>query len=190
MTSTYVPSRQTTAEDRIVRRLRDMDRRIKRATRKPQLPHSAIDDGSVAVTSGGSVTGYVGQQYDGTSGYVAVNGPTPPQPVAPQVVSVVGGVRVTVTGSYVDPQAGFTSPVVAPLDFARYDVEVSSDPAFPEFADPLAPNSGAVVSASGGSVKVAWATAGQTVYVRVRTRTTTGKRSTPSATTTATLSPT
>jgi hypothetical protein len=185
--TTYSPSTPgRTSEDRIVRRLRDMDRRLKRAVRKPQLPHSAIDDGAVAVTSGGQVTGYVGQQYDGTSGYVAVSGPVPPQPGPPLVQQVVGGLRVTATGIYVDPQAGFTSPVVAPLDFARYDVEVSTDPAFPEFADPLSLNSGAVMSPGGGAVKVAWPVAAQTVYVRLRTRSTTGKRSAPSTAVVAT----
>jgi hypothetical protein len=176
----YARSSSRASEDRIVRRIKALERRLDSAVRTPQLPSSAIDDGALTVTSGGTTTGIVGQQYDGTSAYVSTNGPVPPTPGPPLVVTVVGGLRVTVTGLFVDPQNGFSSPVVAPQDFHRWDVEVSTSPAFPEFADPMAPNNGSVLAASGGQIKVGWPTAGQLVYVRVRARTLSGKRSAPS----------
>lgn len=169
-----------TSEDRIVRRVRTLEKRLDSVARRPQLPSSAIDDGAVTVTSGGVTTGIIGQQYDGTSAYVSTNGPVPPTPRPPLVVTVVGGLRVTVTGLFEDPQNGYSSPVVAPQDFSRWDVEVSTSPSFPEFADPMAYNSGSVLAASGGQIKVGWPVAGQLVYVRVRARSLSGGRSTPS----------
>lgn len=183
MTDLFVPSAPgRTAERRLLERIARLEKRADAATRTPQLVHSALDDGAVVVTSGGTTTGIFGQQFDGTVVAASVGGPVPPIPSAPIVEAVVGGLRVNVLGTFVDPQPGFTSPVIAPQDFARYDVEVSPDSGFPEFVAPNSPSSAGVLGASGGQVKVAWPAANVPLYVRVRTRTLSGKRSDPSLT--------
>jgi hypothetical protein len=187
-TSAYVPgpTRSTKPEDRLVRRIKGLEERLDALSRTPQLTSSAIDDGSVLVTAGGQLTGNIGQQFDGTSGYVVVAGPTPPVPSGLTALTVPGGIKVKWDGSYADPQTGFSSPVVAPLDFARVDVEVDTDPSFPNHLDIGDPNSGSILSAAGGEITVAWPTSGTALYVRLRVRSTAGKRSNPSQTATVT----
>lgn len=173
----YVPAR--TAEDRLVKRIKALEARLDGMARTPQLTSSSLDDGALTVTSDGAVAGVIGLQFDGSNGYVALTGPTPPAPSAPDVITVVGGVKVLWNGQF-PSQAGFTNPVVAPQDFLRVDVEVSADPSFVDHVDITDPNNGSIPSASGGEVTVAWPNPGTPLYARLLTRTTAGKRSAPS----------
>jgi hypothetical protein len=157
-------------------------RRQMLGSRTPSLPNSSIDDGALTVTqndgSGNQqVTAIIGQQYDGTSGAVVVAGPTPPAPTAPTLISFIGGVKVRWDGHFADPQAGFSSPVVAPMDFAGVDVHVSDDPSFPEVG--FGTNHGTIVSAAGGEVFVPWPVSGTQLYARLVTRSKPGKFSNP-----------
>jgi hypothetical protein len=155
------------------------------AMKSPQLVRSSLDNGAMTITqtSNGSqqVTGAVGVQYDGTSGAVTLAGPTPPTPTPPTVSTAIGGIKVHWDGRYVDPQPGFSSPVVAPLDWSAVDVQVSNDPAFP--GNTLQLTQASFVSAAGGDVFVAWPTSGDEVYVRLLVRSKPGKYSAPSLTT-------
>lgn len=172
-----------TSVDRLAVQIAALRSQVRNLSRRPQLPNSSIDNGAVTVTDGqGQVTGYVGQQYDGTTGAVAVTGPRPPRPTAPDITSVVGGVQVTWGDGeggnlWLDPQPGHTSPVVAPLDFAYVEVQVSDDPTFPGIA-----RQGGITSARGGSITVAWNPVGTPLYARLITWTRPGKYSDPSTT--------
>jgi hypothetical protein len=167
-----------TSEDRLVRRIRDLERRVSKVARTPQLTSSAIDDGAVLVTVDGQTTGILGQQYDGTTAAAIVAGPTPPIPAGLTATAVVGGIRVTWDGTWQDPQTGFSSPVVAPQDFARVIIQVSTDVSFT--GQTPTQNYGALISPAGGSHTVSWPTANTPLYVRLRAVSQAGKVSTPS----------
>lgn len=174
----YIPSRaaRRTSEDRLVRRIKSIEDRLSKSVRTPQLPNSAIDDGAITVTQDGAQVGIIGQQYDGTNGYITIAGPNPPVPAPPAMTTAPGGVIVSVSGGFADPQVGFTSPVVAPLDFVGWSVEVDTTTTF------TAPRKYGVSSAAGGQVTVLWPTTGTPLYARVRSRTSSGKISNPSTT--------
>jgi hypothetical protein len=169
-----------TSVERLAQEIEYLRRQVQNAARTPQLPNSSIDDGALTLVTGGQVSGTVGTQYDGTTGAVVVAGPNPPIPAGLTAETVIGGILVHWDGSFVDPQSGFTSPVVAPLDYLRIDIEVSNNSSFPVVG--FGPVHGSIHSASGGDMFIAWATPGEGLYVRLRTRTSPGKLSSPSAT--------
>jgi hypothetical protein len=121
----------STSIDRVAEQLAALKARLDRVSRSPQLANSSIENANLKVkNAGGATTLIVGQQYDGTAVAATVNGPNPPVPSAPTLAAYPGGTRVTWDGSFVDPQAGFTSPVVAPMDLHRVDVHEGTTSTF------------------------------------------------------------
>ena len=170
-----------TSVDRLAVQIAALQQQVRHLGRRPQLPNSSIDTGAVTVTTPDvngdpQTTAIIGNQYDGTSGSVTVGGPYPPTPTQPDLLAVVGGVQVTWDGHFADPQPGFTSPVVAPLDFNYVRVEVSDDPGFPGL-----PKTADIKSAQGGTVTLSWSPVNTPVYARLITWSTPGKASVPSA---------
>jgi hypothetical protein len=148
--------------------LQSLDNRLSKVERSPRLSHAAIDDTSVEVRdSNGSLRGLLGMQADGTTAANIVNGPPPPQPSAPIVASVLGGVTVSWDGTFADG-----SPL--PLDWARVEVHASILAVY----DPIpATLQGTIETAQGATVVVPCDT---DVYVRLLARTTSGTASTAS----------
>lgn len=167
-----------TATQLLAQQIEGLRRQLNAVQRTPQLPHSSVDNGAITVVSNGQPTAYVGVQYDGTSGAVVVAGPTPPTPSVPTLSQVIGGVRVQWGGTFVDPQPGFSSPVVAPMDFAGVDVQVSADVNFGDTG--FGPTHGTITSAQGGEIFVAWHAPNTPLYARLITRSKAGKFSAPS----------
>lgn len=175
-TEPYRPA-SAAAVDRLAREVALLRRQVRHGSSKPRLGHSAIDDGALVTTSGGQTAAVFGTQYDGTNGVAVLTGPTPPVPTPPSMVTTPGGVVLAWDGNFQDPQPGFTSPVVAPMDFAGATFEVDTDPDFTGDVWRYG-----ISSAQGGRVTVAWPTSGTPLYARLRTRSTAGKLSLPSLT--------
>ncbi|TQE33073.1 hypothetical protein [Streptomyces ipomoeae] len=131
---------------KLAARIANLERRLTQQTRTSQLAYSSIEDGAVAVyDAGGSLRAVIGQQPDGTSGVIAVNGPRPPVPSAPQVEPVLNGLRITWDGAFADADA-------APLDLSRVQVHLmTSADAEPDVMWPAA----TIEAASGASVTIA-----------------------------------
>jgi hypothetical protein len=164
----------------IARRLKILEDRMD-SLRAPQLGRSSIENGAVNVYDGtGQLTQVIGQQFDGTTGAVVVSGPTPPIPTGLTLRQQVGGVEATWDGTFVDPQVGFASPVHAPQDFVRVEVELSNNNSFP--ASGFLPKRVTIPNgASGGTVFVPWDVSGENVYARLKTRSASGLLSSASA---------
>jgi len=140
-----------------------LKREVKALRTTPQLKHSSVDDGAIAVRVGGQTVAQVGQQYDGTTGAVSLVGPPPPVPSPPTLEVGNGSVRARWDGSWLDG-------VVAPMDLARVDLHVVEDLE----TDPLTtPSVGSIVAGGWGDVAlplepgdywaylVAWTTTGK-----------------------------
>lgn len=152
----------------IGRTLNALDARLKKVERSARLSHAAIDNTAVVVKDGsGSLKGIIGVQADGTTAVNIVNGATPPQPSAPIVASVLGGVTVSWDGLFADGSA-------LPLDWARVEVHAAIVNGFTPVAATL---QGTIETAQGATVVVPCDT---TVYVRLVARNTSGTASTPS----------
>jgi hypothetical protein len=123
----------------------------------------------------GSLRAIVGQQVDGTSGIQVVNGPPPPAPSAPIVVSVLGGVTVSWDGT-------FAAGATIPLDWSRVEVHASATPGF----DPLPSTLQSTIETAQGATVVV--PTGTPVYVRLVARNTSGAAS-PSSTETGPYGP-
>lgn len=173
--------------DRLATQLAALQRQVNALGKGTALAYSSIDNGALTATQtstdsfGNSVqqvTTIIGQQYDGTAGAVVVSGPPPPRPSAPTLSQAIGGVKVQWDGTFMDPQQGFSSPVVAPMDFAGVDVQVSADLNFGDGG--FGPTHGTIVSAKGGELFVAWPQSNTPLYARLITRTKAGKYSPPS----------
>lgn len=97
---------------------------LKAAARTSQLQHASITDTAITVygPDGQTPRQYVGAQGDGTVAVVAVNGPPPPAPSAPQVFPTVGGLSVGWDGLAVDE--------AMPADFDHVDVHTSATDGF------------------------------------------------------------
>ncbi|MFD9419246.1 hypothetical protein ACFWC9_31725 [Streptomyces goshikiensis] len=102
----------------IAARLADVERRLTGLTRTTSLAYSSVEAGAIEVyDEEGVLTGIVGVQVDGTTGVATVNGPPPPTPTAPQVVPVLGGLRIGWDGAFTDAAA-------APLNLGRVQVHL------------------------------------------------------------------
>src|SRR5687768_11875896 len=164
----------TTSTEHIARQLEALRKRVDAGLRTPQLIYSSIDNGAVPVKdSDGNTTAVVGKQWDATWGAVTTGGPIPPTPLPPVLTSVPGGVNVHVTGDFEDPQPGFTSPVVAPMTFARFEIDVDTTINF----DSVNLVRTSVSSAAGGDRSINWPQGGTPLYARLRTRDQSGKLS-------------
>ncbi|WP_314250900.1 hypothetical protein [Streptomyces sp. DSM 40907] len=149
-------------------RLAALERQIANLQRSSRLGHSSIEDAAIEVyDDSGSLRAVIGQQADGTSGVVAVNGPPPPQPSRPYVSSVLGGVAVTWDGTFLEE-------VAAPLDFARVEIHIGAADGFIIGESTLRAT---IESPRGGTLIVA---AADPMYFRLMARTTSGTASDPS----------
>lgn len=155
--------------------------------RKRQLPYSSIDDAALRLKTGGVVSGYVGTQFDGTTGVMLVNGPTPPRPSAPIVTTTLGGITVRWDGGFnpavITGGNGAATPVFAPGDFKGVEVQVSESATFEGANNARGP---LLTSAAGGDTFIPWPNYQAHVYVRLVVRATTGKASPPGPVTEAT----
>ncbi|MFF4504842.1 hypothetical protein [Streptomyces sp. NPDC001401] len=148
-------------------RIAKLERLVRDLARSSRLANSSIENGSVGVyDSDGLLRGSIGLQQDGTVAMAAVNGPPPPVPATPALVSVLGGVAVTWDGTFADGSS-------APADFAYVAVHFSTggdftagDSLFSAFHAP-----------SGGSMTVP---ANVPVWVRLVCVSTSGVASRPS----------
>lgn len=154
----------------IGRILANLEKRVERAERSSRLSHASIENTALQVYDGaGSLRGILGQQVDGTTAVNVVNGAAPPQPSAPIVTSVLGGVTVSWDGL-------FAGGEVMPLDWSRVEVHASITPVYEPIPATL---QGTIETAQGATVVVSCDTA---VYVRLLARNTSGTASTASAT--------
>ncbi|MFD3516328.1 hypothetical protein [Streptomyces sp. NPDC058657] len=130
----------------IGRTLQDLQNRISKLERSSRLSSASLDDTAMVVRDGdGSLRAIVGQQVDGTTAVVAVNGPIPPTPTPPAVTPTLKGLRITWDGSFADA-------LVGPLDLARVQVHLLPDAVtLPDVQNPTA----TIEPASGASVTIA-----------------------------------
>ncbi|MCY0929487.1 hypothetical protein OTB20_25455 [Streptomyces sp. H27-H1] len=130
----------------IAARLADVERRLTGQARSASLAYSSVEAGAIEVyDEDGVLTGTVGVQFDGTTGVATFNGPPPPTPTMPQVVPVLGGLRVGWDGAFTDA----TSP---PLNLGRVQVHLllAADEAL-DIRNPAA----TIEGASGATVTIA-----------------------------------
>lgn len=163
----------------MARRVARLEQLVQRMS-TPQLAHSTIEGGATRIRGDeGELTGMVGRQYDGTFGAVTLWGPLPPTPAQPTVTPIAGGLRVRVDGTYdpptVQPDPDLApTPVVAPQDFRQFEVHASTDPAFSGLLWTTLRRT--IDSSRGGEVEFGVPT-GVDYYVRIITRTTSGRSS-------------
>ncbi|MFG2540685.1 hypothetical protein ACGFU4_36145 [Streptomyces sp. NPDC048511] len=148
--------------------LAQLQKRIDRLERASRLSSASLDDTALEVRDGaGSLRGVFGQQGDGTTAALVVNGPPPPQPSAPIVASVLGGVTASWDGLFVDGQ-------VLPLDWSRTEVHASTTSGFIPAPATLRST---IETAQGATVVIP---TDDPVYVRLVARSTSGTPSDPS----------
>lgn len=151
--------------------LNALRRRLEQIQKGQRYAHGgSIENAALNVRdSTGSLRTIVGLQGDGTVGVQAVNGPPPPQPSAPIVASVIGGVTVSWDGQ-------FAGGAIIPMDWQRIEVHASIAPIY----DPVpATLQQTIETAQGATVVVPCDTP---VYVRLVARNTSGTASPASAT--------
>ncbi|MEU6016961.1 hypothetical protein ABZ826_23800 [Streptomyces sp. NPDC047515] len=143
-----------------------LQRDVAALQRESRLSSASLDNTALEVRDdSGSLRGIVGQQGDGTTAALIVNGPPPPQPSAPIVASVLGGVTVSWDGQ-------FDGGARMPLDWARMEVHASPLAAY----EPSQATLQATIETAQGATVVLPCV--NPVYVRLRARSTSG---TPSA---------
>ncbi|WP_274558037.1 hypothetical protein [Streptomyces spiramyceticus] len=127
-------------------RLAQVERQLARTSRTAQLAYSSIEGGAINVhDDDGGIRGVIGQQPDGTTGVVIVNGAPPPMPTAPVVEPALAGLKITWDGEFADAMA-------APLDLARVQVHLlASADVSPDVRKPAA----TIEAGSGASVTIA-----------------------------------
>lgn len=116
----------------LARKVAALERKVA-ALGSPQLAYSSLHDAFVNEyetildeATGEVVTDQLsstfGRQFDGTHGLTVVAGPPPPEPTAPTIVSVPGGVELTWDGTW-----GTDPTIVAPSDWTHCEVHLSTD---------------------------------------------------------------
>lgn len=94
-------------------------KRLAKAGGKPQLANSAIEAGRIEeYDADGSLMQIVGEQHDGTHAPVTVNGPVPPEPVAPSITVGASGVEARWSGK-------FAGDMLSPMDFSHVALHAS-----------------------------------------------------------------
>ncbi|MER6092460.1 hypothetical protein [Streptomyces bluensis] len=153
----------------VPRELVALRQRLARMEKGQRYAHGgSIENSALEVRDDtGSLRAIVGQQGDGTTAVNIVNGPPPPQPTAPSVASVLGGITVSWDGT-------FANGAVIPLDWSRVEVHASIVAGFTPTAATLATT---IETAQGATVVVSCDT---DVYVRLVARNTSGTASIPS----------
>lgn len=159
------------SESTVVRELNRLKERVRHIEAGQRYAHGgSIENSSLEVRDdGGSLRAIVGQQADGTTGINVTNGPTPPVPSDPTVEPALAALTVTWDGQFADAQA-------APLDWMRVEVHIGPDALFTPDQGTLRDT---IESPQGGSVVVPlpyteW-------HVKLRSRTTSGVASEPTA---------
>ncbi|MCX4911794.1 hypothetical protein, partial [Streptomyces sp. NBC_00878] len=151
--------------------LNALRRRLEQVQKGQRYAHGgSIENAAITVNDAtGSLRTIVGLQGDGTVGVQAVNGPPPPQPSAPIVASVLGGVSVGWDGL-------FAGGAVIPMDWQRVEVHASITAVY----DPIpATLQSTIETAQGATVVIPCDTP---VYVRLVARSASGTASPASAT--------
>ncbi|MFJ3283387.1 hypothetical protein [Streptomyces halstedii] len=149
-------------------KIAQLEKAVKDLQRASRLSHASLDDTALEVRdSSGSLRGVFGQQGDGTTAALVVNGPPPPQPSVPIVTSVLGGVTASWNGLFAGGQ-------MLPLDWSRTEVHASTTSGFTPDATTLRST---IETAQGATVVVP---ASDPVYVRLIARSTSGTPSAPS----------
>lgn len=155
--------------ERVAREIADLRRIVFALATQPQLPYSSVDGGALQFNDNtGAITAIFGQQFDGTNGAAAVNGPTPPNPMAPVAVAAINGAVVHWNGLWEDG-------AVTPMDFARVEIHAVDDD------DDIAADAESIVGTydtpRGGYIYVPIS---GPKYFKLVARSTTGKASDPS----------
>lgn len=151
--------------------LNALKRRLEQVQKGQRYAHGgSVENAAITVNdASGSVRTIVGLQGDGTVGVQAVNGPPPPQPSAPIVASVLGGVSVGWDGL-------FAGGAVIPMDWQRIEVHASITAVY----DPIAATlQSTIETAQGATVVIPCDTP---VYVRLVARSASGTASPASVT--------
>lgn len=155
----------------LVQRIKDLEERMATAEGAPRLSYSSIKNGGITeYDEDGNIVARYGQQWDGTHTSASLGGPTPPQPSDPVLYSGPMSLTVSWGGGYAYPGD------VAPMDFARVEIHVSPTPVFAATPSTLA---GTFESAQGGQQGILFQSPG-TYYVKLATRSQSGKLSPPS----------
>lgn len=159
--------------------LDDALRRIKTLeTQGVGLGYSSFDRGGITQYQPGSdIPGAkFGQQYDGTNGTVVYSGPRPGQPVKPEATSKANAIIVNWGGKW--SESDFA---VAPLDFARMEVYRSQTAPTADTFYLFENFSGQTIeTARGGEVSIYGVAPGESYYVWLVARTSSGAYGTPS----------
>ncbi|KPC71243.1 hypothetical protein ADL35_36275, partial [Streptomyces sp. NRRL WC-3753] len=89
-----------TSVDSLAREVARLRREVAEMRKGQRVAHGAtVEDAAIEVRDdAGSLRAIVGQQGDGTTGIQVVNGPPPPEPTAPILTSVLGGVAASWDG--------------------------------------------------------------------------------------------
>ena len=153
----------------IGKKIAQLERDIATLQRASRLTHASIENTALTVyDGGGSLRAILGVQGDGTTGVTIVNGPPPPQPSAPIVASVLGGVTASWDGTFAD---GSTLP----LDWSRTEVHASTTAVYAPTPSTL---QSTIETAQGATVVIPCQTP---VYVLLVARNTSGTASAASA---------
>ena len=153
----------------IGKKIAQLEKDITTLQRASRLTHASIENTALTVYDGaGSLRAILGVQGDGTTGVTIVNGPPPPQPSAPIVASVLGGVTASWDGTFAD---GSTLP----LDWSRTEVHASTTAVYAPTPSTL---QSTIETAQGATVVIPCQTP---VYVLLVARNTSGTASTASA---------
>ncbi|MFI5799075.1 hypothetical protein [Streptomyces sp. NPDC051677] len=149
-------------------KIANLERLVRDLSRSSRLANSSIENGSIVVyDDAGALRGSIGLQEDGTVAMAAVNGPPPPQPTAPVVVSILGGLAVSWPGTFADA-------LVVPLDWSRLEIHASTADGFEPVSATLR---GTLESPQGGTLTIP---TDESLYVRLVARNTSGTASAPS----------
>lgn len=151
-------------------RLSKLERQVA-GSKVPQLAFSAIEGGAITEfdETGEQVVAVYGTQHDGTHVAASLFGPVPPAPASFTVLPVAGGLKVRWFGYFVDD-------LIVPMDFTRVEVHASQVDGFDALtADTLQTS---FETPRGGEVTLSLAPG--VWYVRLVSRTQSGKASPPS----------
>lgn len=141
---------ESAAVRKLARRLNALEKGVRAISTQPQLPYSSLEGGAIDIyDEAGDFRASVGEQYDGTTGYVPFVGVIPAKPTLPLVTPDEGFLRVYWDGTWADG-------TLAAMDFAR--VMVYALP-LSEYATPEPTNQGLIFggfyTALGGEITVA-----------------------------------
>lgn len=164
----------TSALDKLGRRVAGLEELVRDLARQPRLGNSSIEGGGVDIyNNDGTLSGRIGQQWDGTSVATTFNGPPPPQPTSPAVDPIINGFKIRYDGTFTGGPL-----IVAPMDFSHYEVHVSTDLGMSGLL--FSTLKGTINTARGAEIVVNTGPSDTGFYVCIVARTVSGKASVPS----------